>query len=76
MSTSGSGGRQNNNYVNKQNQPQRNTDAKTELELCRVSLEHSRRAKKRSVVKLKTLFFFQRKSRCSSLFVLMSHMNP
>ena len=35
MSTSVSGGRQN-NYVNKQNQPQRNTDAKIELELCRV----------------------------------------
>jgi hypothetical protein len=36
MSTSGSGGRQNNNYTSKQNQPQRNTDAKVELELCRV----------------------------------------
>ena len=37
MSTSGSGGRQNNTYANKQNQPQRNTDAKVELELCRVN---------------------------------------
>jgi len=36
MSTSGSGGRQNNNYTSKPNQPQRNTDAKVELELCRV----------------------------------------